>query len=535
MSGGPYRDSGGDQPAEAPRDEGIVGDVIAQFADIHAFYRELVQNSIDAGSPSIEVELDYDRDAQRMNVSVKDRGEGMTRDIVENQLLVLFRSTKEKDKSKIGKFGIGFASVLAPNPEVVKVHTVRDKRRLTLHLYRDLSYELFDAGPATQNGTTVTLELAMKPDAVKEFVHASRSALRRWCRHATVPIEFWETRADGRGGERIDGPLEIGRTLAEVRETTDAGQLTVVVGIGGMPTVGFYNHGLTLYETSHDMLLGNIAAKIQDARLGHTISRDDVRRDEHFDRAVSFAREVANTKLAAEAARKLKEYAEAKRVEDVAALVEAVADAKLELPAWPMPLVEPVLGATTLDVSRVHKVWASRHSTPLTEDLARLGQHVILAKDVERLASHLERPTGVKIREVHGELTSIKPVERSERDEALLGTLLSILDKVYRNPGAIVLADLVGLHADRFAISGLEEGAHVVSRDDAAKNPFALLGRRPLVLSIAHPLVQAARAHDDPRLAAAHLARAVLLHHRLLDFGRSQEILDLALEQTGLE
>ena len=78
----------------------------------------------------------------------------MTRDILENQLLVLFRSTKEHDRTKIGKFGIGFVSVLAPNPEVVVVNTAREGRRLSLHLYRDLSYELFDAGPATQTGTT---------------------------------------------------------------------------------------------------------------------------------------------------------------------------------------------------------------------------------------------------------------------------------------------------------------------------------------------------------------------------------------------
>ena len=160
----PYRDSALDVPAEAPRDPGIVGDVIAQFADPKAFYRELIQNAIDAGSPSVEVKLDYDEAAQRIRVAVRDRGEGMTREIIEKQLLVLFRSTKEQDRSKIGKFGIGFVSVLAPNPEVVAVHTARDGKRLALHLYRDLSYELFDAGPATQNGTTVELEIAVPRD-----------------------------------------------------------------------------------------------------------------------------------------------------------------------------------------------------------------------------------------------------------------------------------------------------------------------------------------------------------------------------------
>ncbi|HTL31970.1 MAG TPA: ATP-binding protein [Kofleriaceae bacterium] len=530
---GPYRDSGEDQPVDAPRDEGIVGEVIAQFADINAFYRELVQNSIDAGSPTIEVELDYDHEAQHMKVSVKDRGEGMTRDIVENQLLVLFRSTKEKDSSKIGKFGIGFASVLAPNPEVVRVNTSRDKRRLTLHLYRDLTYELFDAGAATQNGTTVTLELAMKPGDVKEFVNNSRAALKRWCQHATVPIEFWETRPDGsRFGEQITRPLELDRPLAQVRAVTDGGQLTVVVGLG-VPFTEFFNHGLLLYSTI-DPLIGNFAVKIQDARLGHTISRDDVRRDEHFHRAVAFAKEVAFKQLAREAERTLRERAEAGDVETVELLVGSCAHANLELTEYWLPLVEPVGGEKVFNIFLLERAWASTRSTPLTVELAAQGTRVFLCKDFERLADNLAEVTRAKLREVHSELTSIKPVERTDRDELLIATLLEILDKVYRDPGAVVLAELIGQHADRLTIAGQGAGHHVVENDAAAKNPFALLGRRPLVLSIAHPLVRAARTHDDPKLAAAHLARAVLVNHRLLDPDRSQEILELALAHAGL-
>lgn len=530
---GPYRESGGDLPLDAPRDEGIVGDVIAQFADIHAFYRELVQNSIDAGSPSVEVELEYSREEQRMSVAVKDRGEGMTRDIVENQLLVLFRSTKEKDESKIGKFGIGFASVLAPNPEVVKVATVRDKRKLMLHLYRDLSYELFDAGFATQNGTTVTLELAMKATQVDDFTAKSREALRRWCRHATVPIELVVLGSEGPVRERIDSPLELASTLVEVRETSPDGLLTVVVGLGA-PYVGFFNHGLMLYETT-EPLVGTFAAKIQDARLGHTISRDDVRRDEHFDNAIAFARRVAQHSLAKQAATMLEKHARASDSAKAEALVSAVVAAELKLPAWYLPLVETVEGDEIIDVAPLRRGWGTRERSPLTAELAGQATRIIQTKDFDALAADLERATGFVMRDVHAELTSVKPVERSEKDEALLVTLGEILDKVYRDPGAVVLAQLIGINADRFAIAGTANSAHVVDRDAAARNPFALLGRRPLVLSTEHPLVQAARAHDDPRLAAAHLARAVLLHHRLLDADRSQQILDIALAHSGVE
>ena len=524
---GPYRDSDAAAPGDAPRDAGIVGDVIAQFADIYAFYRELVQNSIDAGTPSVQIVIGYDRSAQQITVEVRDRGEGMTRDILENQLLVLFRSTKEKDDTKIGKFGIGFASVLAPNPDVVSVHTARDGRRLTLHLYRDLSYELFDAGPATQTGTTVALAISMKPQEVAEFARKSLDALHRWCRHATVPIEVVEQHGEKPVTTRIDKPLGLSKTLVEVTKTTDGGQLTVVVGIGATYT-GFFNHGLMLHETT-EPLVGAFAVKIQDARLGHTLSRDDVRRDSHFEHAIDFARDVARNELVRATETKLRELAEAANLDGLEPLMGAAIAAELPLSRWYMPLVEEIGEQRTIDLGAHKHAWASVRASPLTEALAATNTPVVRCKDVSLLSADVQRAIGCKLADVHTELTSIVPVERTPHDEALVATLIDILDRVYRDPGAVVLADLVGVHVDRLAIAGVSSEAHVVDREEAAKNPFALLGRRPLVLSISHPIVRAARKHEDPRVAASHLARAVLLHHRLLDEDRSHKILEIAL------
>jgi molecular chaperone HtpG len=520
---GPYRDSDAAAPADAPRDAGIVGDVIAQFADIYAFYRELVQNSIDAGTPNVNIVIAYDRVTQQITVEVRDRGEGMTRDILENQLLVLFRSTKEKDDTKIGKFGIGFASVLAPNPDVVSVHTARDGRRLTLHLYRDLTYELFDAGPATQTGTTVILVIAMKPPEVDAFVRASLDALHRWCRHATVPIDVLA----GTTTTRVDKPLGLSNTLVQVTKVTDAGQLTVVVGLG--PSyVGFFNHGLMLHETT-EPLVGALSVKIQDARLGHTLSRDDVRRDEHFEHALDFARDVARNELVQATETKLRELAEAANLDALERMMGAAITGGLPLSRWYMPLVEPLGDQKMIDLGEHKHAWASVRASPLTEALAATGTPVVRCKDVSLLSADVQRAIGCKLADVHTELTSIAPVDRTPQDEALVGKLIEILDRVYRDPGAVVFAELVGVHVDRLAIAGVSSDAHVVDREEAAKNPFALLGRRPLVLSIAHPIVRAARQHDDPRLAASHLARAVLLHHRLLDEDRSHKILEIAL------
>jgi hypothetical protein len=105
-----------------------------------------------------------------------------------------------------------------------------------------------------------------------------------------------------------------------------------------------------------------------------------------------------------------------------------------------------------------------------------------------------------------------------------------MLDRAHRKPRRLMIAKLEGARADQIAVAGGDEdGDHVVDRDEAARNPFALLQRRRLVLSANHALVRAARISTDLRLAASHLARALLLQHRLLDSDASRKILEYTL------
>jgi len=62
---GAYRDGHGTGPALDGQGDGLVDELIRQFADPLAFYRELVQNSIDAGATSIGVSLGWDPDHAR--------------------------------------------------------------------------------------------------------------------------------------------------------------------------------------------------------------------------------------------------------------------------------------------------------------------------------------------------------------------------------------------------------------------------------------------------------------------------------------
>ncbi|MBA3458140.1 MAG: ATP-binding protein [Deltaproteobacteria bacterium] len=541
----PYRTDERTQTAEAPRDPGIVGDVIAQFADPLAFYRELIQNSIDAGSPSIEVRLEHVDTTLR--VSVRDRGEGMTRDTLENQLLVLFRSTKENDNTKIGKFGIGFASVLAPNPEVVIVHSTREGRRLTLHLHRDLTYQLFDAGPASQVGTTVELELAATVPQAHDLVGRSRVALVRWCRHASVSIQL-EIEVPGleRTVERIDRPLGLEGALIEVRGTSPDGRLTAVVGLRreAAAYVGFFNHGLMLHETV-EPLAGNVACKLQDSRLGHTLSRDNVRRDEHFDRAIELARSLAARELPRDAGLAMRAAAEAGDYSAYRTLALALADARIALKpdVWWVPLVDPIDKQRAMPVESIgRRAWVADEPSQLSGMLAANGIPILrmLPSDQPWMGAQL-RSMGIEVTGIGTAFVRVATVDLSASDHALLATLDGHLDACRRRPEGIAIARLEGSLAFQLAVSGGPDdarytdsrGAYVLDHDTARRTPFPVLGRRHLVLNEGHPMIRAVRAADDPRTAAAHLARALLLEYELLDQRRSEILLDRALTELG--
>ena len=530
----PYRTVAQEEFAEAPRDAGIVGDVIAQFADPLAFYRELVQNAIDADSPSVEVELVYD--GRVMLARVRDRGCGMTRDILENQLLVLFRSTKEKDDTKIGKFGIGFASVLAPNPNVVVVQTARDGRRLVLHLLRDLTYQIFDGGAATHSGTTVEVEIAVPPDDAHGFIQRSIDALVRWCRHATVPIHF---RAELPGmaptEARIDRPLGLLDAVVEVRGSSDDGQLTAIVGIAAdaEPYAGFFNHGLMLYETT-EPLVGRLSFKIQDARLGHTLSRDNVRRDENFTRALAMVRKLAEDELPKAIAKALREA-----TPDVwLRIARAALATKVSVDAWVFPLVYGgVIEAGALGGG---KVIASTSPSRLAAALAKYMPVVLVPEGATWVVQLAREVAHVELVDAARVYVLVMPVEMSGTDHVLVDTMMRIFEACNRAPPTVVIASLEGVHANLLSIAGgpddtrfLDGTSYAVDSGVALSTPFTRNRRRALVLNANHALMRIARTASDPRTAATLIARGVLLQNRILDIEKSERILDFALARRG--
>lgn len=533
---GAYRAGHGTGPAEEGREDGLVGELIQQFADPLAFYRELVQNSIDAGATAIGVTLTFQPDPGAdgdalgtVDVAVRDDGCGMSREILEEQLTVLFRSGKEGRDDTIGKFGVGFVSVLAIAPEVVIVRTTEGRGdQWTLELKTDQSYELFHARAAGGAGTTVTLRLRRRASEVEGLVKGSAAALAKWCRHAEIPIRFV---ASVSGGEvihesRIDRPLGVD---ALVSVTVVDGATTVVAGLprDGSPHVAFFNRGLLLHETGHD-LLGRVAVSIQDPRLEHTLSRDNVRRDAHYERAMRIARRVVDRDLTIHVHDVLAKLA--RREADHPPLEELLAVAwnaglDLDRRAIRVPLLEPVQGERAIPVAALGKkdVYVAEASDALTQVVARAGGHVIdlsVARNRTGYASTLSVLAGRAIPEVHQALTLAAEVDATGSDLALVDRVRELLAAILRRPNGPLLARFSGARANKLTLTGTSAGLPVaLDEDDALADPFRLVARPPLLLNADYDAVRAARqlAPHDLETAAALLVRVLLLWRGDLD------------------
>lgn len=545
---GAYREGHGTEPAAEGPEDGLVQELIQQFADPLAFYRELVQNSIDAGATSIAVTIGWepvpDESSGMIEVVVRDDGCGMGREVLEDQLTVLFRSGKEGQEDKIGKFGVGFVSVLALEPERVTVRTSEGRgEQWTLHLRGDQSYELFRAGGGGRSGTTVSLRVPRPEAEVDAFILGSERALRKWCRHAEIPIRLVASRPGAELLEaRIEEPLGLD-ALAQVH--VEEGGTRVVAGLpkDARPYLGFFNRGLLLHETRKD-IFGSVMVSIQDSRLEHTLSRDNVRRDAHYEAAMRLARRVVERHLTGHVHDLLGAVASRRRSEpniEVLALAALNAGLALDERAACFPLLEPRGSDLTVTLRELRRgtVFVARERDALTQAAARGGAIVLdlgAGGDAAVYRAVLERLLERALPPVEQALTLAAPVDTSGSDGVLLERLGELLGQVARTPRGPLLASFQGARSGALSVAGGHAELPVVlDLEECEADPFRLLRRPTLLLDADHSLVQAARglAVEDPARAAALLGRAILLDRGLLDAGRDERWLEAAFVLMG--
>ncbi|MFU8805714.1 MAG: ATP-binding protein, partial [Bradymonadaceae bacterium] len=263
----------------------ILDDVVHQFSDPLAFFRELVQNSIDAGTGEIEIELEHQSEASppMAVISVRDWGEGMNREIIETKLVRLFSSGKDDDLTKIGRFGIGFVSVFAVDPDAVVVDTGRDGQYWRVLFSKDRSYELFDLGKPIE-GTHVRIFKPMEAEAFEALKKNAGRTIVTWCKHAAVPVLF--------EGKDIRQDFDLPSRCKTTHEEEGTRIVMGCIASDNEEFAGYYNRGLTLNETHHSPWPW-VSFKIDSRYLEHTLTRDQIIEDGHFEKASALLRRIA--------------------------------------------------------------------------------------------------------------------------------------------------------------------------------------------------------------------------------------------------
>lgn len=276
----------------APADDALQA-LVQQFSERSAFVRELIQNALDAGAGRVEVRLSQERG--RLRIDVEDDGEGMDRDIIEGYLLTLFRSSKEKDLTKIGKFGVGFVSLFALLPELVVVNTARDGVSYRVLFDEQRNYTLAEVAEPFE-GTTISIFVAGGRREQQALAEEIRAAVHYWCRYARA--EIWtscEAKGWGWEPEEVVHPFTVDTPHQIVVEEEG---LRVAMGFSAdtPPQVGYYNHGLTLLEAREDAVPG-VSFRVEARVLEHTLTRDNVIRDRNYRAVVRRLAAIASESL----------------------------------------------------------------------------------------------------------------------------------------------------------------------------------------------------------------------------------------------
>jgi len=267
-----------------------LDNLVQQFSDQFAFLRELVQNSIDAGSGRVDIDFEYtpnkDNEKGVFVLHINDTGEGMTREVIDSKLTRLFSSSKEDDFTKIGKFGIGFVSIFALKPKAVFVDTGRDGEYWRIYFKEDRTFDRLVL-PRPVEGTQIKWIKELTPKENEDYRAQSRATLTLWCKHAESEIYV--------DGELLNLPFDIGHPLAVTHEAQGT-YISAAPTYDERPKFGFYNRGLTLAE-GNEVIVPGVEFKIRSRYLEHTLTRDNVIKDKNYDKAMALLKETVEKKL----------------------------------------------------------------------------------------------------------------------------------------------------------------------------------------------------------------------------------------------
>ena len=517
--------------------------LVNQFTDPYACLRELIQNSLDAGSSSIEVWFEFNptekEDEGMMIIHLDDTGEGMTRRIIDTKLTQLFSSNKEDDLTKVGKFGIGFVSVFALDPGAVIVDTGRDGEYWRLIFKANRKFDRVRLNHPVE-GTQIQIVKIVSEAEFEKAKKRSADTIRYWCKHVDVEITV--------DGDVINEEFLLGHQHQYSHEENET-KIVVAPTHEPSPFFGFYNRGLTLKEGEQEYHPG-ISFKVSSRYLEHTLTRDNVITDKHYDKAMALLKKVVDGPFR----RQLFERASKSLDYELFGHLAARFGKKLPSEYQNMPLL-PTAGGGRVTLKSVKKS-AKKHGMVLyASEASTLTKRITEEKYIPVLLwKGPEAEPGLE-RLIH-RLTDGRPLQPAdaiwaapevldrcpENTKRLLSEtarLMRKLDSPYRD---IIAADFAK-HSDGVAnelyLEQVKSGALVYvpkeNKPSSWKNFLIGFARgKYLLVNVTHPLIE---PHfqlylQRPVLAAYLLTKAITIEDGL-DAETESKLLTAALEMEG--
>ena len=542
-------------------DEALTS-LINQFSDPLSFLRELIQNSLDAASTRLDVEFSFEpasEDGQPglMTISVTDNGAGMTERIIDDYLLTLFRSTKEDDLTKIGKFGVGFVSIFAMEPRLVVLETGQAGESWRILFHPDASFEKLRLDEPLE-GTRVSLHSEVTREAFEDLRRRGIETVRYWCKYAEAELlvdgeEMGQpfaleanlvVRYQEPGTEALVGFAPPDGELSAGAETRPGQEVSLELS----SLCGFYNRGLTLVEAPTPpgkrgaAALAGLSMRVKSRYLEHTLTRDNVRQDAQYEKVMALVRRQVEEALRPALVQYLERVAAEPGDDQPHGPGLALALLYARLPSMALhrtcsrARIFPTVEGEAVSFRRLRKqerVLFAPHANHVTRLLAAAGTPVVL--EHHGLAAHL-RVCGLKVAPVDLVYYTAVEVPQDEAATALLREVDHLVDSAWSRvdhlrlgdldyPGSLVVRRLFVRQREPFGLT----------RAGEEDRPGLLGGARVVVLNVQHPLVRAclALSQTDSPLAAMLLAQALISTEGRVSERRALKMARVSLDRAG--
>lgn len=199
------------------------------------FVRELLQNARDAGAT--RVSLTVEEDGARTRLTCVDDGEGMSFAHARRYLFSLYSSSKEGSSNQVGRFGVGFWSILRFDPDriVIRSHTDGEPA-WEVELDGELAHGA-RRSPKMSRGTIVILERPRSDGHDFRRVYDAVWQNARFLRQRDDPELPLALMINGRSA---NARFELAAPSAAFHTRESRG----AVGLGAAPRVELFSRGL---------------------------------------------------------------------------------------------------------------------------------------------------------------------------------------------------------------------------------------------------------------------------------------------------